>query len=304
MIPGRQSQSDGIKREVSIDLEGATLEGTLVLPKGADGLVLFAHGSGSSRHSPRNRYVAQVLQAQGIATLLFDLLTRSEESIDQYSGELRFDIPFLAKRLIGATKWIMSSPDTKDLKVGYFGASTGAGAALVAAAELPDVVSAVVSRGGRPDLGRRRARVCSSSYASDRRRGRRACDRYEQRSLAKLTCPDKKLVIVPGATHLFEEPGTLEEVARIAAEWFSQHFKPAKKSQVQSAGIAQGFWQGLTSLLAVSLLPCALSSLLIQFQRATGVLCEPQDNRYNRPTWRAWDSPPLECQPLVPCAGR
>ena len=154
MITGRKAEWDGIKREVSIDLEGATLEGTLILPRGADGLVLFAHGSGSSRHSPRNRYVAQVLQSQGIATLLIDLLTRREESIDEYSGELRFDIPFLAKRLIGATNWIMSSPDTKDLRLGYFGASTGAGAALMAAAELPDVVSTVVSRGGRPDLAK------------------------------------------------------------------------------------------------------------------------------------------------------
>src|ERR1035437_1158296 len=111
MIAGQQSQWDGVKCEVSIEVEGATLEGILVLPKGADGLVLFAHGSGSSRHSPRNRYVAQVLHSHGIATLLFDLLTRREESIDQYSGELRFDIPFLANRLIGATKWIMSSPD-------------------------------------------------------------------------------------------------------------------------------------------------------------------------------------------------
>src|SRR6202162_994223 len=128
-----------MKREVSIDVEGTTLEGTLVFPR-AEGLVLFAHGSGSSCHSPRKRYVAQVLQAHGIATLLFDLLTRREESIDQYSGELRFDIPLLARRLIGATKWIMSSPDTKDLKVGYFGASTGAGAALVAAAALRDIV--------------------------------------------------------------------------------------------------------------------------------------------------------------------
>jgi putative phosphoribosyl transferase len=152
MTAGRQSQFDGIKREISIDLEGVTLDGTLVLPKGADGLVLFAHGSGSSRHSPRNRYVAQVLKSHGIATLLFDLLTRKEESIDQYTGELRFDIPFLAKRLIGATQWVLSRPDVKDLRVGNFVASTGAGAALIAAAELPDLVSAVVSRGGRPDL--------------------------------------------------------------------------------------------------------------------------------------------------------
>jgi len=240
MIPGRQSQQlDGIKREVSIDLEGATLEGTLVLPKGADGLVLFAHGSGSSRHSPRNRYVAQVLQAHGIATLLFDLLTRREESIDEYSGELRFDIPFLAKRLSGATKWILNSPDTKDLKVGYFGASTGAGAALVAAAELPDVVSAVVSRGGRPDLAEDALRSVQAPTLLIVGGDDEPVITMNKDALAKLKCPDKKLVIVPGATHLFEEPGTLEEVARIAAEWFSHHFKPAKKSQAQSAGGAR-----------------------------------------------------------------
>jgi len=240
MIPGRQSQWDGVKREVSIDLEGATLEGTLVLPKAADGLVLFAHGSGSSRHSPRNRYVAEVLHAHGIATLLFDLLTRREESIDQDSGELRFDIPFLAKRLIGATKWIMSSPDTKDLKMGYFGASTGAGAALMAAAELPDVVSAVVSRGGRPDLAKDALDAVRAPTLLIVGGDDEPVIRMNREALAKLKCPDKKLVIVPGATHLFEEPGTLEEVARVAAEWFSHHFKPAKKSRVQSAGVAKG----------------------------------------------------------------
>jgi putative phosphoribosyl transferase len=240
MIAGRQSQQNGSKREVSIALDGATLEGTLVLPKAADGLVLFAHGSGSSRYSPRNRYVAQVLHSQGIATLLFDLLTRSEESIDQYSGELRFDIPFLAKRLIGATHWIMNSPDTKNLKIGYFGASTGAGAALMAAAELPDIVSAVVSRGGRPDLakdalGSVRAPTLLIVGGDDE-----PVIGMNREALAELKCGDKKLVIVPGATHLFEEPGTLEEVARIAAEWFSRHFKSAKKSQTQSAGVAKG----------------------------------------------------------------
>jgi putative phosphoribosyl transferase len=240
MIPGRQSQLDGIKREVSIDVEGATLEGTLVLPKNADGLVLFAHGSGSSRHSPRNRYVAQVLHSHGIATLLFDLLTRREESIDQYSGELRFDIPFLAKRLIGATKWILNSPDTKDLKVGYFGASTGAGAALVAAAELPDVVSVVVSRGGRPDLAEGAFESVQAPTLLIVGGDDEPVISMNREALAKLKCPDKKLIIVPGATHLFEEPGTLEEVARVAAEWFSTHFKPAKKSQAQSAGGAGG----------------------------------------------------------------
>ncbi len=235
MIPGRQSQSDGIKREVSIELIEATLEGTLVLPNRADGLVLFAHGSGSSRHSPRNRYVAQVLQAHGIATLLFDLLTRSEESIDQYSGELRFDIPFLAKRLVGATKWILNSPDTKDLKVGYFGASTGAGAALMAAAELSNVISAVVSRGGRPDLAGDALELVQVPTLLIVGGDDEPVIGMNREALAKLKSPDKKLVIVPGATHLFEEPGTLEEVARIAAEWFSHHFRPARKSQVQSA---------------------------------------------------------------------
>jgi putative phosphoribosyl transferase len=235
MIPGRQSQLDGVKREVSIDLEGATLEGMLVLPKGADGVVLFAHGSGSSRHSPRNRYVAEVLQAHGIGTLLFDLLTRSEESIDQYSGELRFDIPFLAKRLVGATKWIMSSLDTKDLKVGYFGASTGAGAALVAAAELPSIISAVVSRGGRPDLAGDALELVQVPTLLIVGDDDEPVIGMNREALAKLKSPDKKLVIVPGATHLFEEPGTLEEVARLAAEWFSHYFKLGKKPHVQSA---------------------------------------------------------------------
>jgi len=235
MIPGRQSQSDGIKREVSIDLAGVTLDGTLVLPKGANGLVLFAHGSGSGRHSPRNRYVAEVLQAKGIATLLFDLLTRREESIDQYSGELRFDIPFLAKRLLGATEWVMSSPDTKDLKVGYFGASTGAGAALVAAGEIPDTISAVVSRGGRPDLAEDALESVKAPTLLIVGGNDEPVIGMNKEALAKLKCLDKKLVIVPGATHLFEEPGTLEEVARIAAEWFNQHFKPTKMPKVQSA---------------------------------------------------------------------
>ena len=240
MITGRKSEWDGIKREVSIDLEGATLEGTLTLPKGADGLVLFAHGSGSSRHSPRNRYVAQVLQSQGIATLLFDLLTRREESIDEYSGELRFDIPFLAKRLVGATKWIMSSPDTKDLRLGYFGASTGAGAALMAAAELPDVISTVVSRGGRPDLAKDALDAVRAPTLLIVGGDDEPVISMNREALAKLNCPDKKLVIIPGATHLFEEPGTLDEVAQVAAEWFSRHFESAQKPQVQSVRVAKG----------------------------------------------------------------
>ena len=235
MIPGRMSQRDGIKREVLIDVEGTTLEGALVLPKDANGLVLFAHGSGSTRHSPRNRYVAGVLNSQHIGTLLFDLLTRQEEALDRYTGELRFNIPFLAKRLIGATNWTMSSPDTNGLKVGYFGASTGAAAALIAASELPGLVSAVVSRGGRPDLAEE---ALGSVYAptllivggDDE-----PVISMNREALARLYCPDKKLVIIPGATHLFEEPGTLEEVARLAAQWFRQHFSTAEKHQSQSA---------------------------------------------------------------------
>lgn len=151
MIAGRKVELDREEREVKIALEDVMLEGALVVPNDAKGLVLFAHGSGSSRHSPRNRYVAQILQSQHIGTLLFDLLTRQEESVDQHTGELRFNIRLLAKRLVGATQWAMSSDGTQELRIGYFGASTGAGAALVAAAELPGVVSAIVSRGCRPD---------------------------------------------------------------------------------------------------------------------------------------------------------
>ncbi len=244
MIPDRQSQLDRLPREVTIGLEGATLEGTLVIPQNAGGLVLFAHGSGSSRHSPRNRYVAEVLQAHGIATLLFDLLTRKEESIDEYSGELRFDIPFLAKRLIGATRWVLKSPDVKNLKVGYFGASTGAGAALIAAAELPDVVSAVVSRGGRPDLAEDALLSVQAPTLLIVGGDDEPVISMNRAALAKLKCPDKKLVIVPGATHLFEEPGTLEEVARIAAEWFSRYLESAEKVQAQSFMRGKGFGRG------------------------------------------------------------
>jgi putative phosphoribosyl transferase len=235
MIPGRKLELDGDRREVLIDLEGVTLEGTLALPKDAQGLVLFAHGSGSSRHSPRNRYVAQILQSQRIGTLLFDLLTRQEESDERYTGALRFDIPFLAKRLVGATRWIANDAGTRNLKVGYFGASTGAGAALVAAAELPGIVSAIVSRGGRPDLagsalGLVRAPTLLIVGGEDE-----PVITMNREALARLQSPDKKLVIIPGATHLFEEPGTLEEVARVGAEWFAQHFTPVEKAQAQGA---------------------------------------------------------------------
>lgn len=235
MISGRKSELNMDRREVSIELDGMSLEGSLAIPEAATGIVLFAHGSGSSRHSPRNQYVAQVLQSHEIGTLLFDLLTHKEESIDQFSGELRFDIPLLAKRLGGATRWIMSTPLTKDLRVGYFGASTGAGAALVAAAELPGVVSAVVSRGGRPDLaGSALSMVCAPTLlivgGDDE-----PVITMNRDALEKLKCSDKKLVIVPGATHLFEESGTLEQVARLAAEWFAQHFTPVERAKAFGA---------------------------------------------------------------------
>jgi putative phosphoribosyl transferase len=235
MIPDQKLEFDAERREVAINVDDITLDGTLVVPRDANGVVLFAHGSGSSRHSPRNRYVAQILHTQGTATLLFDLLTRHEESMDQYTGELRFDIPFLAKRLVAATRWIANDASTRDLKVGYFGASTGAGAALVAAAELPKVISAVVSRGGRPDLagsalGLVRAPTLLIVGGEDN-----PVIAMNREALSQLKCPDKKLAIIPGATHLFEEPGTLEEVANLAAEWFSRHFTFVQKAHGASA---------------------------------------------------------------------
>jgi len=183
---------------------------------------LFAHGSGSSRHSPRNRYVAQVLQDAGLATLLIDLLTPDEEQVDMRTGHLRFDIGLLAERLVGATDWLTQQPNTQNLRVGYFGASTGAGAALVAAAERPDVVAAVVSRGGRPDLaGPALARVQAPTLLIVGGNDVPVISMNDE-AMAQLRA-EKQLVIVPGATHLFEEPGALEEVARLARDWFLQH---------------------------------------------------------------------------------
>jgi len=218
-------------REISLNAEGVELQGILSLPRDTSGIVLFAHGSGSSRHSPRNRYVAGVLQSKGIGTLLFDLLTGEEEAIDQYTSELRFDIELLTKRLVGATRWVIQNPETKALKVGYFGASTGAAAALAAAAQLPDHVAAVVSRGGRPDLaesflGSVKAATLLIVGGDDE-----PVIGMNQYALERLRCPEKELVIVPGATHLFEEPGKLEEVARLAAKWFDKHLMHASPSK-------------------------------------------------------------------------
>jgi putative phosphoribosyl transferase len=235
MIPDRNLELDGGRYEVAIAVEGARLEGSLVVPTDAMGLVLFAHGSGSSRHSPRNQYVAQILQAQGIGSLLFDLLTRQEESVDEYTGKLRFDIPFLAERLVAATRWIANDSRTRNLKVGYFGASTGAGAALMAAAELPKVVSAIVSRGGRPDLAGSALGLVHAPTLLIVGGLDEPVITMNREALARLQCPERKLVIIPGANHLFEEPGTLEAAAKIAAEWFSRHFAHVEIAQRASA---------------------------------------------------------------------
>ncbi len=226
MAPQPAAVGAGQESEVALRTNGETLHGTLALPKKSIGVVIFAHGSGSSRHSPRNRYVAHVLQEQGIATLLFDLLTREEEAVDEWTAKFRFDIPLLAKRLVGVTKWSLRDPRMKGLKVGYFGASTGAAAALVAAAEIPGAISAVVSRGGRPDLADKaldsvRAATLLIVGGNDE-----PVIAMNEQALRKLRCPLKKLVIIPRATHLFEEPGALEEVARVAANWFKEHFAP------------------------------------------------------------------------------
>jgi putative phosphoribosyl transferase len=208
---------------VQINIGNFSLEGSLKIPSHAKGIVLFAHGSGSSRHSPRNKFVAQFLQDGGIGTLLIDLLSLDEESEDARTGQLRFDIAFLAKRLAAVTDWLLKNPATKAYKIGYFGASTGAAAALVAATEKPEVVKAVVSRGGRPDLaGPILHKVKAPTLLIVGGNDGPVIGMNEE-AMSKLVC-EKKLVIVPKATHLFEEPGTLEEVARLAREWFLKYF--------------------------------------------------------------------------------
>jgi dienelactone hydrolase len=215
----RQSQ---IKEEVRIKAGLLSLNGELEVPAEATGIVLFAHGSGSSRHSPRNQYVANVIRDAGVGTLLFDLLTPEEEEIDNYTRELRFDINLLAQRLAAATNWLAQKNRTKDLRPGYFGASTGAAAALVAAAKLGGSVGAVVSRGGRPDL----AGAALSHVAAPTLLIVGGLDgpviRMNQEAYAQLQCL-KDFQIVRGATHLFEEPGALDTVAALAAGWFMKH---------------------------------------------------------------------------------
>ncbi|HEX8732384.1 MAG TPA: dienelactone hydrolase family protein [Ktedonobacterales bacterium] len=235
---GAHSTQESRSQVVRIPAGAVTLEGLLDIPRDASGIVLFAHGSGSSRHSPRNRYVAQTLQQGGAATLLFDLLTAEEEQVDQRTAQLRFDIPLLAQRLVGVTDWLAAYPETRGLRIGYFGASTGAGAALLAAAERPDAIAAIVSRGGRPDLA-------GNALSQVRAPTLLIVGEFDAPVIAmnqdalRLLTVEKRIEIVPGATHLFEEPGALERVARLAREWFAR-FLSSGSAQPHARGEVDG----------------------------------------------------------------
>jgi dienelactone hydrolase len=208
--------------EITVPVGEVTLAGDLTMLKEAIGVVLFAHGSGSSRHSPRNRQVAVVLNDVGFATFLLDLLSATEEEVDLRTGELRFDIELLAERVVGATDWLRAQPETAALPIGYFGASTGAAAALVAAAQRPDAIGAIVSRGGRPDLaGTALAEVRAPTLLIVGGEDTVVIS-LNRDALAQLQV-EKALEIVPGATHLFAEPGALERVAELASDWFARH---------------------------------------------------------------------------------
>ena len=211
------------ERAVQIRVAAGVVHGDLVVPDGAAGLVVFAHGSGSSRHSPRNRMVAASLQERGFATLLMDLLTQEEEAVDVCTRHVRFDLSLLASRLTAAAEWVAGQDELSRLPVGYFGASTGAAAALVAAATSPEHVAAVVSRGGRPDLaGEHLPAVRAPTLLIVGGRDEVVLG-LNQQAAARMTS-EWRLEIVPGATHLFEEPGALDEVVRLSGDWFAAHF--------------------------------------------------------------------------------
>jgi putative phosphoribosyl transferase len=223
---GTAAEAKVEERLVRVSAGGLMLEGNLSLPDDARAIVLFAHGSGSSRHSPRNRRVAALLNEAKLATLLVDLLTPAEEAIDLRTAQLRIDIGMLAERLVGATDWLTQSRRTRDLRIGYFGASTRASAALAAATERPGAVSAIVSRGGRPDLaGPALPRVPAPTLLIVGGNDTIVIE-LNRAALAQLR-GEKQIAIVPGATHLFEEPGALDEVARLARDWFGRHLMPA-----------------------------------------------------------------------------
>ena len=215
--------SRSVGTEVRIPCGSVKLAGEVTMPPGAPGLVLFAHGSGSSRNSPRNQFVAEILRRNGTATLLFDLLTPEEEASS--GRRLVFNIPLLAQRLIDATRWLARRAETRHLGIGYFGASTGAAAALIAAAELGATVDAVVARGGRPDLaGEALPRVNAPTLFIVGGKDEPVLT-WNRQAYERLTCA-KELHVIAGATHLFEEPGALEEVARLASHWFRHHLRP------------------------------------------------------------------------------
>jgi len=223
--PPLAGSAEALHQQVRIPINEITLSGELTLIPESNGIVLFAHGSGSSRHSPRNQLVAGVLQASGTSTLIFDLLTPSEEEADELDGHLRFDIDLLAQRLVSATRWLDLQPSTRRMGIGYFGASTGGAAALVAAAKLGGEVDAVVCRGARPDLaGRALPRVTAPSLLIVGGRDNIVRE-LNSNALDQLRCK-KQIIVVPGATHLFEEQGALEEVAALSAGWFLKYLRP------------------------------------------------------------------------------
>ncbi len=221
---------DGNATPVRVPIGGQFLHGDLVIPCGSPGIVLFAHGSGSSRRSPRNQFVARMLESNGLATLLIDLLTSAEEYVDDRTAHYRFDLPMLATRLVTIVDWLRRQKETRMLTIGLFGASTGGGAALMAAAERPNDIAAVVSRGGRPDLaGRTLTKVMAPTLLIVG--GLDATVIQMNRDAMRLMPGVVTLEIVPSATHLFEEPGTLERVAELAADWFISSLRPVGRPQ-------------------------------------------------------------------------
>jgi len=222
---GNQSSDDGdVGNLIHVSVDSTTVEGNLSVPEGAEGIVLFAHGTGSSRHSPRNNFVAEKLRDGGLATLLIDLLTSEEKEIDRRTRRIRFDIDRLAERVVGAMEWLAGQSETEDLGIGLFGSSTGAAAALIAATKRPSLASAVVSRGGRVDMAEPILdEVTAPTLFIVGGKDRQVLDLNRQ-ALAKLET-EKQLEVIPGAGHLFEEPGALDAVARLAREWFQRHLR-------------------------------------------------------------------------------
>lgn len=218
----RSTEQEESGRLVHVAVDSATVEGNLGIPEGAEGIVLFAHGTGSSRHSPRNNFVADELRDGGLATLLIDLLTSEEKKIDRRTRRIRFDIDRLAERVVGAIDWLLEQPETQDLNIGVFGSSTGAAAALIAASERPEATGAVVSRGGRVDMAEPVLHEVEAPALFIVGGNDVQVLDLNRQALAQLET-EKELEVIPGAGHLFEEPGALDEVARLAREWFQRH---------------------------------------------------------------------------------